>query len=87
MVEWSETALADIAGHAGYIAQYNPFAAARVVRSLYAAGNSLATFPRRGRARPDGLRELTIVPPYVLVYELTGDAVRILRIWHGAQAR
>ncbi|WP_035707513.1 type II toxin-antitoxin system RelE/ParE family toxin [Niveispirillum irakense] len=87
MVKWSETALADIAGHAGYIATYNPYAAGKVVRSLHAAGNSLATFPRRGRVRPDGLRELTIIHPYVLVYQLSGEDVLILRIWHGAQER
>lgn len=86
-VSWSETALVDAADHANYIAEFNPQAAARVLRDLFAAGNSLATFPRRGRVRSDGYRELTLVHPYILVYELTGDDVRILRIWHGAQSR
>ncbi|MQP67675.1 type II toxin-antitoxin system RelE/ParE family toxin [Niveispirillum sp. SYP-B3756] len=87
MVSWSDQAISDLYHHVAYIDQFNPIAGDEMAARLLAAGNSLATFPRRGRARPDGLRELTVVPPYVLVYELTGDAVRILRIWHGAQER
>lgn len=86
-VIWTETAISDAEAHAAYIAQFNPFAAARIIRRLFAAGNSLVTFPKRGRARPDGTRELAVVQPYILVYSLTGDEVRILRIWHGSQER
>lgn len=87
-VTWTETAIDDPQAHAAYIAQFNPNAASRIVRHLFAAGNSLSTFPKRGKARPDGTRELAVVHPYILVYEATdGDDVRILRVWHGAQDR
>lgn len=88
LVTWTETAIDDLQAHAAYIAQFNPYAASRIVRHLFAAGNSLSTFPKRGKARPDGTRELAVVHPYILVYEATdGDDVRILRVWHGAQER
>ena len=88
IVTWTETAIDDLQAHAAYIAQFNPYAASRIVRHLFTAGNSLSTFPKRGKARPDGTRELAVVHPYILVYETTdGDDVRILRVWHGAQER
>jgi plasmid stabilization system protein ParE len=86
-VSWSEAAINDIEAHARYIAQFNPYAAGRIVRQVFAAGNSLSTFPKRGKARPDGSRELAVVHPYVLVYEIAADDIRILRVWHGAQDR
>ncbi|MGQ3047876.1 MAG: type II toxin-antitoxin system RelE/ParE family toxin [Niveispirillum sp.] len=46
-----------------------------------------ASFPKRGKARPDGTRELAVVHPYILVYDIVEDEVRILRVWHGAQDR
>ena len=44
--------------------------------------------PERGRIglRP-GTRELTSAWPYIIVYRITGEAVQVLRIWHGAQDR
>lgn len=88
-VVWSQEARDDVIRIATFIAAENPVAAQRVARELVLAGDSLALFPRRGRhGRVAGTRELTVVQPYVVVYEI-GDAatVRILRIWHGAQER
>lgn len=87
MVTWSDQALSDLFHHVAYIDQFNNIAGNNMASRLLGDGNSLATFPRRGRVRPDGLRELTIVHPYVLVYQLSGEDVLILRIWHGAQER
>lgn len=87
LVAWTETAIDDLQAHAAYIARFNPYAASRIVRQVFTAGNSLSTFPKRGKVRPDGTRELAVVHPYVLVYETTDGAVRILRVWHGAQDR
>lgn len=74
-VIWTDQSIADLAGHVAYIDLFNPIAADRMAGRLLTAGNSLATFPKRGRARPDGARELAVVPPY------------ILRNWHGSQDR
>lgn len=46
-------------------------------------------FPRRGRpGRQKNTRELVAMPPYIIVYRVTGtETVTILRIWHFAQDR
>jgi plasmid stabilization system protein ParE len=38
-------------------------------------------------AAPVGWRELVIIRPCVLVYEVEAEIVRILRVWHSAQDR
>ena len=88
-VVWAPQAIEDIARITRYIAAENPVAAIRVARELLLAGDSLLTFPRRGRpgALP-GRRELVAVRPYVIVYRLlANDRVDILRVWHSAQDR
>jgi toxin ParE1/3/4 len=52
---------------------------------LKRAGDSLGEHPERTRAVGPGLRELTAIPPYILRYQVTPDAVVIVRIRHGAQ--
>ncbi len=80
-VVWRAKALADAGRIVRYIAADNPVAARRVGRELLLAGDSLEMFPHRGRpgVQP-GTRELVVMPPYVLVYRVTGaDMVTILR--------
>ena len=80
--------MADVTRIARHIAQDNPAAARRLARELLVAGDSLDVFPQRGRrGRSRGTRELVAVPPYVLVYRIGQDTVRIVRVWHGAQDR
>jgi addiction module RelE/StbE family toxin len=89
-VEWLATALDDRAAIFNYLLDRNPHAAAAVSEALALAGDSLATFPYRGRpGLARGTRELVTVLPYLLVYEVdaAAEVVRILRIWHGAQDR
>ncbi len=86
-VRWSARAIRDLERHGDYIADFNPDAAARMTRRLMEAGFGLSTFPKRGAPRMDGLRELSAVYPYVIVYRVDDarDEVTILRVWHGAQ--
>lgn len=87
-VVWTDDALLDIERHTGYIAQFNPLAAAVVARHLLKAGNSLVTFSRRGRIGSEqGTREFVAIHPYILVYEENSSEVVILRVWHGGQQR
>ncbi len=88
-VVWRARALADIGRIVRYIATDNPIAAKRVGRELLLAGDSLVTFPRRGRnGRQPGTRELVALPPYIIVYRIAADdTVTIVRIWHTAQDR
>ncbi len=87
-VTWLASAVADVVRLVRHIADENPLAARRVALELIVAGDSLSTFPRRGRV---GLtrdtRELVAIPPYVLVYEVAGSDVIIIRVWHAAQDR
>ena len=62
-------------------------AAASVAQSLLDGAASLRSKPSRGRPGEAGTRELLILKIYWLVHDATDDEVRILRIWHGAQAR
>lgn len=86
-VTFSRLALADLVRIRSYIGAFNPAAAGRMAARLLAVAEDLAENPLIGRAIGRGRRELTIVPPYVLVYRVDGARVRILRIWHGAQDR
>jgi plasmid stabilization system protein ParE len=84
-VEWSNEALLHLELITSYIAQFDRAAALRIGRRLVAAGESLAAFPHRGRPEKAGARALPLVPPYVILYEVTDERVRILRIRHSRQ--
>jgi len=87
-VVWADDALLDVARHISYIDQFNPIAATALARHLLDAGNALKAFPHRGRAGTEpGTRELVAVHPYVIVYDIGRNEVKILRVWHGAQQR
>jgi len=73
-----------------WLKERNPAAAIRIARAFLVAADSLTRFPEKGRpGRAPGTRELSIVPPYIIVYEVDQAVrtVRILRIWHSAQDR
>ena len=86
-VVFAPAAAADLAYIRAYIGRFNPAAAKRMAEKIRAAALSLAEFPERGRSRHDGARELVIVHPYIIVYDVTPNRVIILRVWHGAQNR
>jgi len=88
-VVWRAQALADIVRPVNYIATENPVAARKMGRELLRAGDSLISFPRRGRCGVDPTtRELATVKPNIIVYELDDAGnVTILNVWHGAQDR
>jgi toxin ParE1/3/4 len=81
-VFWTEAALANFRTIRNYIAEFNPRPADRLAARLIDAGNSLATFPRRGRQNGD-IREIIPAYPYIIGYEIVGDRVNILRVRHG----
>jgi len=83
-VRWTRRAVRDVETHVAYLDQVNPQAARTLAVALIEAGDSLVAMPRRGRpGRVPGTRELLAVSPYVIVYEINGNDVTILRIWHG----
>ena len=84
-VVWTWRALADLAAIRDYIGQFSPLAARRMALRLKAAADSLAEHPERGRLTTATLRELVVVPPYVIRYHVGDGTVSIVRIRHAAR--
>jgi plasmid stabilization system protein ParE len=84
-VIWTAEARANLAGVHAYIDQFSPRGARRFSAKLVTAIETLAENPDRGRPSGGGRREFTAIWPYVVRYRVTGDAVIILRIRHGAR--
>lgn len=83
-VAWTVRALADLNAIQAHIEQFRPLAAQRMAQRLRLAADSLAEHPERGR-QVSRLRELAVVPPYLIRYRIKDGTVEIIRIKHGAQ--
>lgn len=86
-LRWSEEAADDLERITNYLFAETPQHAAELVRAIYNSADALLTFAHRGRpGKKEGTRELVLSPlPYVVVYRVSGDAIHILRVLHGAQ--
>lgn len=88
----SPEAFDDLQRLRAFLASESPNAAARTVRLLEAAIESLADLPQRGRPASPDIREL-VVPfgrsAYILRYALISEAetVVVLRLWHSREDR
>jgi addiction module RelE/StbE family toxin len=87
ILEWSAFAIADREAIFDYIEADSPEAASAVDDRIGAAVENLAQFPEMRRAgRVEGTRELVIQrTPYIAAYCIANNAVRVLRVVHGAQ--
>jgi len=75
------------ASQIAYIAERNPQAALDMATAIRVATDRRASYPHMGRpGRVNGTREL-VVPrtPCIVIYEIEGDMVRIIRVLHSAQ--
>lgn len=86
-VVWPDVVIDQLIQITAYIQIFDPRSAERIGSCLFELGESLATFPHRGRPGPDGTRALLAVFPYVLTYEVIDDSVIILDVRHGARER
>jgi len=86
-LRWTEEAAADLERIADYLFEETPEHAPELVRALYKAPSVLLAFAYRGRpGKKEGTRELVLSPlPYIVVYEIRREIIRIVRILHGAQ--
>ena len=82
-LEWTEVALADRESIYDYIESDNPRAALALDERFHNRAARLENFPHLGRpGRVANTRELVVHKNYVLVYEIEGEIVRILRVLH-----
>lgn len=82
-VVWSDAASEQLDDIIAYIERFDPVAADDIGARLYALGQSLKTFPNRGRPGSNGTRELVTVPPFILRYSVRGDVVTVRSLRHG----
>ena len=86
-IRWLKRASANLEAEADYIARDRPEVAQSVLDTIARAVQLLAQYPGSGRpGRVEGTREL-VVPdtPYLVPYRVRGNAVEILRVFHGAR--
>jgi len=86
---WSPLARATLKEIHAYVALDNPGAAERLTTRLVSVVESLRHFPHLGRAGTEpGIRELVIGgTPYIVLYRVRGQRIKINTIWHGAQRK
>jgi toxin ParE1/3/4 len=86
-LRWTAAAVGDLEHIADYLFEKTPEHAARLLRTIYDRVSGLETFPHRGRpGKKQGTRELVIAPlPYVVIYQVRGELLHVVRILHGAQ--
>jgi toxin ParE1/3/4 len=86
-IRWLASALGDLQEIAQYIAEDNPAAARRTIRTIREAAQHLTQHPEMGRpGRVEGTRELVISgTPYLMAYRVRSRTVEILCVLHGAR--
>ena len=86
-IAWTPAAATDLEQILDYLEEQKSAVATQVVRQIYSAASSLREFPRQGRpGRKEGTRELTLSGlPWLIIYMVSDEVVRIIRVLHGAQ--
>ncbi|MDQ2890733.1 MAG: type II toxin-antitoxin system RelE/ParE family toxin [Gemmatimonadota bacterium] len=83
----ADPAARDLDSIIAYIALDSPAAAEKVFRAIADVAQSLADFPEMGqRGRLGDTRELTVPGlPYQIVYQIAGDTVTVVAVFHTAR--
>ncbi|WP_071765200.1 type II toxin-antitoxin system RelE/ParE family toxin [Burkholderia ubonensis] len=85
-VEWTTTALLNLADILDYVAEESPMGAAELSAEIQNKAARIERDPnlyRAGRVR--GTRECVVTENYLMVYRVTPDAVQILNVLHTRQ--
>lgn len=86
VLEWRQTARADLLAIVDYIPDDNPDAAQRLKDDIEAKAAKLPEHPKLYRTgRVPGTREMVVRSNYVVIYAEDARAVTILRVLHAAQ--
>lgn len=89
-VVWAERSRSDLARLHEYLHEVAPEAADLMLLRLSQAPDRLLDFPRMGSRLDDyKMREIRriIVGNYELRYEIAGDVIFVLRVWHCREDR
>ena len=90
IVRWTKRASLDVGRLSGFLAPVAPATAAKVAQTLTMSPNKLIAFPRIGERAESysdkEIRKLT-VGQYVMHYEILGEEIIVLRIWHSREDR
>ena len=83
---WTPEAIQDRSEIYDYIEADNPVAALTLDELFAEKARYLVDHPGLGRpGRVAGTRELVVHPNYILVYDVAGNRVRVLRVLHAAR--
>lgn len=89
-IVWTDKALQDVVRLHEFLSPVNPAAAAKIVQNLVATAGRLVRFPRLGERLdiydPREVRRI-FSGQYEIRYEVTSEAISILRLWHGRERR
>jgi len=87
-IVWTEPAVSDLDSIHAYISRDTEVYADAVMSEIFDSVYRLAHFPQSGRVVPemdDACTREVIVGNYRVIYDTTGEAVRILSVIHGAR--
>ncbi len=89
-LKWTGKALSELARLYEFLAPVNKPAAARAVQALTKAPTLLLTNPRVGEQlfqfEPREVRRI-LVGQYEMRYEISGEMIYVLRLWHTREER
>ena len=89
-IRWADKALSDVARLYEFLAAVNQPAAVSVVQSLTVAPTRLVLSPRLGERldefMPRDVRRI-LVGQYEIRYEIQGQTLYVLRVWHTREDR
>lgn len=89
-IEWTSKALMDLARLYDFLAPLNQPAAARIIQNLTQSPTRLLANPRIGEKLDEFLpREIRriLIGTYELRYEIQGNTLYVLRLWHTREER
>ncbi|NYZ69783.1 type II toxin-antitoxin system RelE/ParE family toxin [Endozoicomonas sp. SM1973] len=89
-LKWSSKAVSDLGRLFDFLAPVDKRAAAKTIQTLSAAPNKIIDQPRLGERlemfEPKEVRRL-VVGKYEIRYEIAGETVHVLRVWHTRERR
>ncbi len=89
-LKWTSKALFDLERLYEFLAPVNPAAAARTIQALTKAPTLLLSNPRVGEQlflfEPREVRRI-LIDQYEMRYEIAGEMIYVLRLWHTREKR